>query len=111
MWVRAELKQRAKQNLKRYYWSAVVVCCLFFVLQYATGVNGNSAPNPGGSNEEVEGYIGDNDISYDAEYDAEYLFLIRFRLEWPVSFIGIGQKRPALESWPLPLIEMIFCRL
>lgn len=75
MWVRAELKQRAKQNLKRYYWSAVVVCCLFFVLQYATGVNGNSAPNPGGSNEEiesneeVEGYIGDNDISYDAEYD------------------------------------------
>ena len=72
MWVRAELKQRAKQNLKRYYWSAVVVCCLFFVLQYATGVNGNSAPNPGGSNEEVEGYIGDNDISYDAEYDAEY---------------------------------------
>ena len=31
MWVRAELKQRAKQNLKRYYWPAVIVCCIFFI--------------------------------------------------------------------------------
>lgn len=70
MWVRAELKQRAKQNLKRYYWPAVIVCCIFFILQYATGVNSNSAPNPGGSyDEEVTEYIGDNDISYDVEND------------------------------------------
>ena len=49
MWVRADLKRRAKQCLRGYYWAAVIACIIFLVLQYAAGTNGNSSAAFGGS--------------------------------------------------------------
>ena len=71
MWVRADLKQRAKQSLRGYYWAAVAVCLIFLVLQYAAGTNGGSSATSGNSGtsgtEQVTANIGDNDISYDVQ--------------------------------------------
>ncbi len=46
MWVRSELKQRAKANLKRYHWAAVGACLILLVLQLLVGQgNMNSTAN------------------------------------------------------------------
>ena len=39
MWVRADLKRRAKQCLRGYYWAAVIAGIRFRLLQYAGGTN------------------------------------------------------------------------
>lgn len=44
MWTRAELKQRAKESLKRFRWAAVGACLILLVLQSLAGSgNSNSA--------------------------------------------------------------------
>ena len=68
MWVRADLKQRAKKNLRGYYWAAVAVCLIFLVLQYALGTNGGSSASSSNSGtEETTINIGDNDMSFDVQ--------------------------------------------
>lgn len=68
MWVRADLKQRAKQSLRGYYWAAVGVCLIFLVLQYAAGTNGSSAASSGNSGtQQVTANLGDNDFSFDVQ--------------------------------------------
>ena len=68
MWVRADLKQRAKQSLRGYYCAAVAVCLIFLVLQYALGTNGSTAATPANSDtEETTINVGDNDISFDVQ--------------------------------------------
>lgn len=68
MWVRADLKQRAKQSLRGYYWAAVAVCLIFLVLQYALGTNGSTAASSANSDtEETTINVGDNDISFDVQ--------------------------------------------
>lgn len=71
MWVRADLKRRAKQCLRNYYWAAVAACVILLVLQVAAGTSGNSAASSasGGKWENGENSIsmGDGSNSFDIE--------------------------------------------
>ncbi len=43
MWVRSELKQRARTNLKRYHWAAVGACLILLILQLLAGIGSSNA--------------------------------------------------------------------
>lgn len=60
MWTRAELKKRAKANLKNYYWWAVLVCFLFSLLGGSGGGNLSafSLKFGNGSGESTSGFEG-----------------------------------------------------
>ena len=67
MWIRSELKQRAKDNLKRYRRSAILACLILLVLQMLAGT-GNSNSSATSSSNSTYNYMYNEDI-YDNQED------------------------------------------
>lgn len=65
MWTRSELKDRAKQSLRGYYWKAVVVCLIVGILGGGGAANAASASNIRSSVSNVQNAL-------DSEYSDDY---------------------------------------
>ena len=69
MWIRSELKQRAKENLKRYRRSAILACLILLVLQMLAGT-GNSNSSATSSSNSTYNYMYNEDIYDNQEEDS-----------------------------------------
>ncbi len=69
MWIRSELKQRAKENLKRYRRSAILACLILLVLQMLAGT-GNSNSSATSSSNSTYNYMYNEDIHDEQEEDS-----------------------------------------
>ena len=69
MWIRSELKQRAKDNLKRYRRSAILACLILLVLQMLAGT-GNSNSSATSSSNSTYNYMYNEDIHDEQEEDS-----------------------------------------
>ena len=69
MWIRSELKQRAKENLKRYRRSAILACLILLVLQMLAGT-GNSNSSATSSSNSTYNYMYNEDIYDKQEEDS-----------------------------------------
>lgn len=104
MWTRSELKSRAKYNLGRYYWTALLVC--FITVLLGGGNGGTTAGSTGSSinNVSEQGYHGEfSEAAYTVMaivgvvilVFAIILFLLTIFVGGPVQ---VGQKRFFMES-------------
>ena len=69
MWMRSELKQRAKENLRRYRRSAILACLILLVLQMLAGT-GNSNSSAASSSNSTYNYMYNEDIHDEQEEDS-----------------------------------------
>lgn len=68
MWTRKELKQRAKDALKRNYWKTVLVSLLLALITTGSFTYNNYG-NHGGSDETDYSYDGNSDMIYEEDYE------------------------------------------
>lgn len=60
MWVRSELKERAKETIRKCYWAAVVVCLISAILTSEFGGNSSSGRNNNQTETVFDGGVVDN---------------------------------------------------
>lgn len=97
MWTRSELKQRAKQNLKRYHWAAVGACMILLILQMLAGSgNSNNSASSGDSYKDKSSSLTETYTAYDVvEYVEDYamtespLGMFSSILTTEIMFLGI----------------------
>lgn len=76
MWTISMLKGNAKQALKRFYWTAVLVTLIATILGAGGGNSaGSSAANNDSLNSYIEDYIEDSDYYDDDSYDQDYNYV------------------------------------
>lgn len=80
MWTRKELKTRAKQNFKRFYWSAVGACLILMLLQTLAGT-GNAGSSATGSSSSV-------DTIWTETYDTSGV--TNYMMDYAANGVGLG---------------------
>lgn len=80
MWTRKELKTRAKQNLKRIYWSAVGACLILMILQALAGT-GNTGSSASGSTYST-------DSAWTESYDSSGV--TNYMMDYAANGVGLG---------------------
>lgn len=91
MWTRKELKTRAKQNLKRYYWAAAGACLILLILQTLAGT-GNSSAASGASN------TGSGSIDSFMTETYETSGVTNYLADYAVSEAGLGMLSTVLTT-------------
>ena len=74
MWVRSELKQRARANLKKYHWAAVGACIILLVLQLLVGQGNSSSTSSNNSYTDSDYYTESYSEESIAEFFESYAF-------------------------------------
>lgn len=100
MWTRVDIKNYAKDFLKKHYWKAFLVCLIFTIL---TGDHFNSDSNNNNyrdyNNPYIEETILDNRlIPVETTYDGLNFFLDMFGW-FPIAFIGMGMFTMMIIIW------------